>query len=224
MNEVLDMYVILVGGGRTGKGLAEELVAGGHEVIVIEENEKRALDIQENLDCAVIHGDGTDLEVLEDAMDDDVDALVALTPSDESNLITSKLAKTLEIPKVITRVNDEKNESMFQDVGADIEINMISAGIELFKKALTGPQIYGMISRGGKVADVMEAQVTKGSKVNEKKLEDLDFPKLVNVPIITRDNELIPPRGNTKLREGDRVLLAGDHELISEKVQEYFAE
>ncbi len=162
------------------------------------------------------------MEILEKAEVEDVDCLVALTPNDESNLIICKLAKNLDIPRIVTRVNNGRNKGMFLDVGADTEINMVSATIGLFQKAITGPELYGIVSMGGDVADVSETQVEGGSKAEGRKIEDLDLPELVNISIITRDGELVPARGDTVIQEGDKVILAGDPELVSENAGEYF--
>lgn len=216
------MLILIVGGGRTGMELAKQLIAAGHEVVVIEEDKDRAQKVSENLDCLVIQGDGTKMEILEKAEVEDVDCLVALTPNDESNLIICKLAKNLDIPRIVTRVNNGRNKGMFLDVGADTEINMVSATIGLFQKAITGPELYGIVSMGGDVADVSETQVEGGSKAEGRKIEDLDLPELVNISIITRDGELVPARGDTVIQEGDKVILAGDPELVSENAGEYF--
>lgn len=217
------MLILIVGGGRTGIELAKQLIAAGHEVVVIEEDEDRAQKVSESLDCLVIQGDGTKMEILEKVEVGNVDCLAALTPSDESNLIICKLAKSLDIPRVVTRVNNGRNKGMFLDVGADIEINIISATIGLFQKAITGPELYGILSMGGEVADVTETQVEGGSKAEGRKIEDLDLPELVSVSIITREGELIPARGDTVIQGGDKIILAGDPELVAENVDEYFS-
>lgn len=208
------MYIIIVGGGRAGKNLAKRFIDADHEVAIVELEEERAHELTQELDALVIHGSGTDIEILRDAGGERADALVALAPSDEVNLMACKLANDLNIPRIITRVNKSEHAKMFEEVGADVAISYITATAGLYEKAVTGPEIFGLLSMGGKEANVVEVSIDEESKVVGKTIEELDLPELCTIAIITREGELIPPRGETTLEAEDRVILAGRAEDV----------
>ncbi|KXB07607.1 hypothetical protein AKJ51_00965 [candidate division MSBL1 archaeon SCGC-AAA382A20] len=125
-----------------------------------------------------------------------------------------KFADDLGIPRVVTRVNNPGHATMFEEIGADVAISYITATVGLYEKAILGPEVFGLLSMGGEKADVVEVTVGGESEVVGKPIKDLDLPELCTIAIITRDDELIPPRGETEIEEEDRVILAGDPEEV----------
>ncbi len=208
------MHIILVGGGNLGKNLSARLDNLGHEIVVVEKEKETADELASNSDFTVVYGDGTDIEILKDADAESADALAAITDSDETNLMVCKIAEDLGISRIVTRVNKSENVRMFEDVGADTVINSVSATTGLFEKALTGPSLYGILSLGSGNVEVTEVRVSGNSKSIGKPIKDLKLPELCTIAIITRNDEIIPARGDTKLLEGDRVILAGKSEDI----------
>ncbi len=208
------MDIIIVGGGRTGEGLAERLLKTGHEPTIVEDDEERAQYLASELDALVIKGSGSNMDVLEDAGAEDADVLAAVTGSDEVNFMACKLAREAGVYRVVTRVNDSDHAGMFEDVGADVTINPINAAIGLFERSITGPGVYGMLSLGGSNADVIEVSVSEGSEAIGTSIEELDLPEHCTVSVITRGEDLVSPRGKTRFKEGDRVILAGKPEDV----------
>ncbi len=162
----------------------------------------------------IVHGDGSKMETLEKAGIEDCDVLATITPSDEVNLMAAKLAKKIGCDRVVSRVNRSKNKKMFESENVDAIISYASATIGLYEKAIADPEIYGILTLGGKKADVVEVTVSKESKTVGRTIEELDFPEKVTAAMITRDEELIPPRGSTEFKEGDKVILAGERDKI----------
>ncbi len=215
---------MIIGGGRTGVGLAKRLIDEDNEVVIVESDEDRVNEIYPELDAKVVTGDGRDIDVLEDAGIDEADAIALLTPYDEVNMMICKIADRKDVPHIVTRVNQSSNSGVFSEEGADVEISMVDSSIMLFEKGITGPEIYGIMSFGGEKADVIEVTVMEGSKAEGKKVKDLEFPELISVAMITREDKLIPPRGSTRFLEGDRVILVGDSEEVTDIGKEYFSE
>ncbi len=209
------MKVIIVGGGNTGLLLAERLSEGYHQVIIIEKDQNRADEIRGDLDGTVIQGNGAEMEVLENAGAENVDALAAVTGDDNVNLMTVTIAKKLEVPNIITRLNDTKNAELFED----IEINAIigsseTASVDMFEKTIVGGGMYGKLGLSIDEANATEVTVLKGSKAEGLEIKNLDMPELCTVSLIVRNDELIPVRGNTELKVDDRVVLVGKSEDV----------
>lgn len=204
------MYVVIVGGGRTGSKLTKRLGDRGHSLVIVEKDEKTAHQLAAELDVLVIHGNGAELDVLKDAGIEKADALVALTQADEVNLMSCEIAKKLGVPKVISRVNDEGHVRMFEELGIDIAISIHSSVVMLFEKAVTGATgVYGLLGVGGGQGEVVEIKVGLESKAIGKTVKDMDVPKDVVLAMITRDDGLVPPKGDTQIQAGDLVTIVG---------------
>lgn len=204
------MRILIVGGGRMGRGLAKRFEKTGDDLVVIDVSEERAYELTNKLDATVIYGDGTDPDILKKADIERVDALVVVTSSDEVNLMVCKLGKDFGVPRIIARVNEGDNMNIFEDVGADVTINSILATLGLFERAVNGPEIYGLLSLGGYKAEAIEVTVGGNSEAFGKTIEELNIPELCTVAMIIRKGELIPPRGDTEFKENDHVILVGD--------------
>ena len=97
------MRVIIVGIGDIGYELARDLTRGGsHEVVLIDNNEARCEDLSEEFDALVLEGDGTHPELLQKALIEESDALVASTNSDALNTVIAMLAKRFGVPTIIS--------------------------------------------------------------------------------------------------------------------------
>lgn len=204
------MYVVIVGGGRTGSKLAKKLNGRGHNVVIVEKDEKVAHQLAAEMDVLVIHGNGAELDVLKDAGIEKANALVALTQADEVNLMSCEISKKLGVPKVIARVNDEDHARMFEELGIDIAVSIHSAVVMLFEKAVTGATgVYGLLGIGGGKGEVVEIKVGPNSKLVGKTVEEMDPPKDTVLAMITRDDGLISPRGDTQIQAGDLVTIVG---------------
>lgn len=210
------IYIIIVGGGRTGFQLAERLIKRGHEAVIVEADERRAHKLAAELDTLVIHGSGTDLDVLKDAGSEKADVLVAVAQADEVNFMACKLAKELGIPRVVSRINEEKHASMFEDLGVDAAISFVSAAVTLYEKAATGPGMYGLLGVGGGKGEVVEVTVGENSGVIGETIRELDIPETCSLAMITRGDQLIPARGDTEINSNDRIIIVGKYEDVIE--------
>ena len=208
------MYVVVVGGGQIGSLLARRLSEHGHDVAVVEKDERKAHQLAAELDVLVIHGSGADVGCLKDAGVEKADVLVALTPADEVNLMACELAKKLGVPRVVARVNDEKHTKLFEELGIDVAIGLVGAAVMLFEKAVGSPGMYGLLGIGRGKGEVVEVTVGTSSKAIGNKLKDLSIPKGCTLAMICRGDELIPPRGDTELLAGDLVTIVGKPDAI----------
>ncbi len=208
------MDIVMVGGGQTGAKLAKRLADQGHNVVIIEKDGKRAHELAAELDVLIVHGSGTDPDVLKEAGVDKADVFLTLTQSDEVNLMACELAKKLGTPRVIARVNDEKHGSMFKEMGVDVAISVPNAVISLLEKATTGGGAYGLLGIGGGKGEVAETVVGPTSRAAGKQIKDLDIPKDCTLAMISRGDELIAPRGETVIQVKDLVTVVGKTDAV----------
>ncbi len=207
-------YIIIVGGGQTGSKLAKRLSDRGHNVVLIEKDEKRAHELAAELDVLVIHGNGADIDALKDSGVDKADVLIALTQHDEVNLMACELGKKMGVRRVIARVNDEKHAKMFEELGVDIAVSLVSAAVMLFEKAVTGSGVYGLLGIGGGKGEVVEVTVGTNSKTVGKFIKEINVTKDCTFAMITRGDDFIPPRGDTQIQAGDLVTVVGKPEAV----------
>ena len=206
------MKIIIVGGGSIGLALAEVLIKERHDVVVIEKDEKLAEELAEKLDALVLHGDGTDKNILKDANIKNVDAVVSVTSDDKTNLMVCEVAKSVNVPNIIARINQPDNEGIFTKIGITNLINTTKTSILAFKKALEKPgkQLISLVA-GGK-GEVFEVSIGKDSKFTNKKIADI--VRGFSVAFIYRDEKLIVPKPETKIKEGDILTVCAPLEEV----------
>jgi len=206
------MKVIVVGGGTIGEALAGLLIKEKHDVVVIEKDEKLAEDLAEKLDALVLHGDGTDKNILKDANIGNVDAVVSVTSDDKTNLMICEVAKGVNVPNIIARINQSDNEGIFTKIGITNLINTTNTAILAFKKALEKPgkQLINLVA-GGK-GEVFEISVGKDSKFANKTIANI--AKGFTVAFIYRNDKLMTPKMETKLKEGDILTICSPLEEV----------
>ncbi|UCF48735.1 MAG: NAD-binding protein [Myxococcales bacterium] len=204
------MRVIIVGIGDIGYELARDLTrSGSHELVLIDNDEARCEDLSQEFDAFVLEGDGTHPELLQKALIEESDALVASTNSDALNTVIAMLAKRFGVPTIIVKLKDLGLRAACQEMGvARIIAPSISAAAEIFG-ALHGfgrPDL-SLVTRGGLRFVELEVQGIDGTS-----LAELDVPHGVLVLTVVRGEEVLLARGKTRLQQGDLLLLLVENE------------
>ncbi len=211
------MYVVIAGGGRIGRYIAEDQVAKGNDVTVIERIAERCEDLVANHPVLVIQGDAGDTRYLEQAHLDRADVFVATTHEDEENLVACQLARVeFGVRRTISRVNTPKNVAIFQKLGIEAvsSTQLISQLLE--NEFGVGELIHLSSLKGGKVSlvEVRVPAAGEGAQVPKARfVSDLDLPHDVVLCAIFREEQVIIPRGTTQLLPGDEVLALTTPEL-----------
>jgi trk system potassium uptake protein TrkA len=207
------MFVIVVGGGNTGSQLAKFLLDAGHTVRVIDERpavlEKLSTEIPEEF---IINGDGSSPTILEKVGVHQAQVLVAVTGSDETNLVVTSLGKfEFNVPRVIARVNNSKNAWLFTtDMGVDVALNQAEILARLTAEEMSIGDMMTMLKiRRGKYSLVEEKIAPKAAAIG-KALKDLPLPANCVISGIIRHGEIVMPRGITILQEADEILALVD--------------
>jgi len=199
-------YVVIVGGGNVGYYLAKELLSIGYEVCVIEKDLHRSEELAVELDCAVVHGNGSAYSVLEKAGASRAQVLAAVTRHDQDNLISCQLAKNhFQVKKTIARVTNPRNEALLAELGVDATASSTSLIISEIERSLPFSRIKKLFTLQPGVV-INEYALPKDSPAVGKSLKDLVLPKNCNIISIQRGKELLIPRGETVLQSDDEVI------------------
>ncbi len=210
--EALVRAVTIIGGGRTGRLLAQDLTSGLRpEVKIIEISRNRCEEIASQVGRAIVfQGDGTDLKVLEQVGVDRSDALVALAGNDQTNLLCSLIAKQLGIAKVVTGVSKESSSALFERVGIDVTLNARAAAIAEVLHQIHGPRFEYRATLEDGLAEVVEVLVPDSFETTT--LREMKMPVGVIVGAVLRRLDTIVPGGSDEVRPGDRLLVVATAE------------
>src|SRR5207248_3307500 len=126
------MYIIIGGGGEVGYYLTKNLLHQGHEVLLLEKSSKRANTLNDELGQSVLRGDACEARTMEDAGARRADVVIAVTGEDDDNLVICQLAKKrFKVGRTIARLNNPRNEALFQKLGIDITVSPTRAILSL---------------------------------------------------------------------------------------------
>lgn len=208
------MYVIIIGGGRTGSHLASLLLTQGHEVCVIEQSTDILSNVHHELPTEIIYeGDGTDPQILETVDIKRANVLAAVSSDDADNLVAASLAKhQYGVRRVIGRVNNPRNAWLFTpEFGVDVALNQADIMAKLIEEEMSlGDMITMLKLRRGKFS-LVEEKIFPGAQAIGIAVKDLPLPTNCIISGIIRNGEIVIPRGVTILEEGDEILaLIGD--------------
>ncbi len=217
--------VMILGGGLIGARVAE-LLGKSVRVKLIERNDYDAKELSFALDhTEVLTGDGSDAEVLDTAGLADMDTFITATQDDETNVMTSLLAKKLiesknpkSQAKTIAMVNKEEYLVLSSTIGLDIALNKkILAGNEIIKYIRRG-ELLSVAHLHGFDMDIVEFHVAKGSQICKTPLKKLDsslYGKIL-IGTIYRDGNWEIAVGDTHLREGDRAIAVCSSKMLKD--------
>ena len=206
------MYVVVVGGGQVGVNLTKLLLAEGKEVLLVEKDPKRYAQLADEFGENVILGDGTELGTLMDTGANRADVLIAATGADQDNLIICQTAKILYlIPKTIARVNDPRNEELFQTLGVDATVSSTRIIGSLIEEKIDPGMAIPLMALKGEV-EIFQTELESDSPLLQKKLSKLKLPEDVIIFAAIRGNEVIIPKGDTVFEEGDKLMVLAKKE------------
>ncbi len=207
------MYVLVIGGGRTGSHLASLLSDQGHEVRVIENRPHALANLHRELPTELIYeGDGTDPQVLEAVDANRANVVVAVTSEDADNLVAASLARQhYGVQRVIGRVNNPRNAWLFTpEFGIDAAIDQADIIARLVEEEMSLGDMMTMLKlRRGKYS-LVEEKIFPGARAAGMAIKDVVFPPNCIISGIIRHGEVMLPRGVTVLEEGDEILALVD--------------
>jgi trk system potassium uptake protein TrkA len=201
------MKVLIVGSGKTLYFLCRNFVSKGYEVVIINRDRQECVKLARQLSALIICGDGSDATILKEAGAMGADALLAITPNDQDNLVICQLASMqFGVPRAIALANDPDNAGIFEKLGvtAFSTTHIVSSLIE---QRASLEQITNLLPVGEGRVNVTEILLDADSPVAGKRLQDIVLPQNALVAVVIRGQEPIVPRGANQLLAGDRVVL-----------------
>ncbi len=201
------MRVAIAGAGKVGRAIARELLANGHEVLIIDKDAALARPgVVEG--AQTLMADACEISALEEAHLSQCQVVVAATGDDKVNLVVSLLAKTeYGVPRVVARVNHPKNEWMFDESwGVDVAVStprMLSALVE---EAVSVGDLVRLFSFRQGQANLVEITLSSDCPVAGQRVGDQAWPPDTALVAIVRGPHVIAPSQDDPLEPGDELL------------------
>ncbi|MDH5433382.1 MAG: Trk system potassium transporter TrkA [Gammaproteobacteria bacterium] len=202
--------IMIVGGGNIGKGLARALEEN-FEVKLIETQSKRALSISDELEnTIVLHGDGSNKELLVDENIDLMDLFIAVTNKDEANIMSALLAKKMGVRKTMVLINNSAYTDLLHGESIDIVVSPQHTTTSSLLRHIRRGDVANVHSLRRGAAEAIEA-VAHGtedtSKVVGKAIGEIELPPGTTIAAIVRENKVIIAHHNIVIQTDDHVIL-----------------
>lgn len=211
------MYVVVVGGGTVGYYLTKELLAAGHEVVMIEKHPPRARQIADELGSIVIPNDGCEGRYQAEAGMGRADVVAAVTGDDEDNLVACQVAKMrFSVPRAIARVNNPKNEQLFRQLAIDETVSPTRTILGVIEHEIPIHDLLHLTELERGELQIVEAQLDADSPVVGHELHELRLPEGSHVAVVIRNERALAVRPETRLLEGDKLLAVTSSEQEAE--------
>ena len=205
------MNIIIVGCGKVGATLVNELAAEKHNIVVVDTDMEKLDEIGNTLDVMCVHGQGESVSVLKEAEVENCDLLIAMVRSDEINLLTCLIAKRLGAKNTIARVRNpiyaDAVNLIKDDLGLSLHINPERATAREISRLIRFPSAIQIETFAKGRVEIMKYEVPEGSELHELRIHQLR-PKLkttVFICAVERGNEVFVPTGDFVLRAGDVI-------------------
>lgn len=210
------MFILIVGGGKVGSYLSRALVDQGHEIVVVEKDERKAKMLERLIDRQVtVVGDGCDPLVLEGAGVARADVVVADTGDDEDNLVVVLLSKKKSKARCIARVNNPANKLIFDSLDTEDPVTVISSTeliLDVLNEQVNASKYRSMLETmhlfGKGNMQLVKVAIPEQSPVDGRMLAEVNLPHNSVVVAVDRpDRDLEIPTGDTVLHAGDSMIV-----------------
>ncbi|HLL08772.1 MAG TPA: TrkA family potassium uptake protein [Nocardioidaceae bacterium] len=202
------MRVTIAGAGAVGRSVAAELLANGHDVLLIDKD-PRTMRIKSLPGAQLLHADACELSSLTEAAVQECDVVIAATGDDKANLVVSLLAKTeFGVPRTVARVNHPNNEWLFTDAwGVDVLVSTPRIMSALVEEAVTVGEIVRLFTFKQSEANLVELTLSADSPYVGSRVGDVPWLADTRLVAILRDGGVLPMDSDAALEVGDELLL-----------------
>jgi len=199
--------IMILGGGLVGQFVATEL-GRDFNVKIIESNAERSEEIADILpDTLIIHGDGTDYDLLAAEGVVDMDAFISVTGDDETNIIATLLVKHMRVPRTIALVNKVDYLPITANIGMDAVVSKQLLTVNAVQRHIQHRQVAAIASMPGIEAQVIEFIAKPGSTITKKPLKNISFPENAIVGAVVHGEDVVIPKGDTRILQGGKAVV-----------------
>jgi trk system potassium uptake protein TrkA len=198
------MRIVFTGAGPTAVMTARELIDAGHEVIVIELEKDKIERLSEELDCSFLQGDAGKPHILRQVDPKDCDFLFCLTDSDQANIITALLGRSMGFKRVVTSIEDAELEKLCRELGLEdviIPVRTMTQRLHNMVRGLDNVELSTLLKD-----DARFFTFTAG-KEEAVRAADLDLPEDSRIVYYYRDSGFHLADEDTRFKKGDEIVI-----------------
>lgn len=199
---------VIIGGGRVGFHIAQQLEDIGVQVKIIEQNMRRCWEISQKLKAVVVHGEGSDYDLLVQERVAAADAFVATTDRAELNILLGLLGKSLGIKRVLTIVDKPGYVPLAETVGIDIAISPLQLAAGKIARLARLAEVVSVSRLASGQVEIIEYVAGENSPVTEKPLSELHLPNSSKILAFISDGAVSFPSSDSVVKPGDHVIIA----------------
>ncbi|MCA9740849.1 MAG: Trk system potassium transporter TrkA [Deferribacteres bacterium] len=223
------MKVIVIGMGETGKYVAAKLASEKHDIVIVDDSAANLQRAEESMDVMALLGHGASVKKLHQANAGSADLVIAVSGSNEINLLAAITAKHLGAKRAIARVD---SGDYLEDDNRGFSSKLLGIDLVINTRILIANEIYKLIKSVGAIAvedfadnriELLEIAIDEQEKLIEKPLRELHLPENSLIAAILRDDEMIIPNGSDELLPGDEVFVVGAMPVIP-KLEKIFGD
>ena len=212
------MYVVIVGCSESGYHLSKALIAGGHEVVVVEKSIERFQLLKDELGTVALLGDGTDELTLKRAGIARADVVVSLTGVDATNLVITQMTKHIfQVPRTMALIKDPKNEPIFHEVGIDVVVNSTHLVLESMEEGIPGRPLVHLMNLRVPGMELVSVSIPEDSNIIGKRLSEIELPPNSFITLIVKKTGATLPTGRSVVEAEDELVTVtpeGDEQIL----------
>lgn len=200
------MYIVIMGSGRLGSQLADQLSTKEHDVVVIDQNPAAFDALGSGFNGLTVTGTGIDIDVQKKAGVDRADAFAALSSDDNTNIMAAQVAKEVfRVPRVIARIYDPKREYAYHQLGLE-SICPTNIGADIVRNYIESDGLCCRLN----CSDSEIVEFTASKPMLGRKIQEIDLPGSVRIVMVTRDGKQYVAGPDWLVQDGDVLMAAID--------------
>ena len=201
------MYVVIVGCSESGYHLSKALIAGGHEVVVVEKSPERFQLLNEELGSVALLGDGTDEATLKRAGVARADVVVSLTGADATNLVISQMTKHIfQVPRTMALIEDPKNEPIFHEIGVDVVVNSTHLVLASLEEGIPGRPLVHLMNLRVPGMELVSVSIPEDANIIGKPLNEIELPPNSFITLMVKKSGATLPTGRAVVDPEDELV------------------
>jgi trk system potassium uptake protein TrkA len=205
------VYVIVAGAGKVGWNLGRELIEKGNEITLLENDRRRYLTVEQELEHSIQYGDATELWVLERAGIQRADLVIAVTGDDEDNILICQVAKEKYlVERIVARVNNPRNLQHFKLLGIHPAVSATDLILRLIEHEVPQYGLVHLLDLAEERLEIIELIVSDGAPAAGRPVSEVALPEGSLIISILRGGSGFVPKPDSVIETGDEVLVVLD--------------